>query len=112
MSVRVRLAVLAMGLCASLWLVGCGKPAGSLCAFQGDGFQSRHNCATQCLARWSVRCPDGSSLRPTVCAGRQGCTPGSCPAGQVCYSFDDPFEDRGYCVPDNLCGASPPSELL
>lgn len=107
---RTRVLISVLGLCASLSLVGCGQPAGSPCAFQGDGFFSRHDCATQCLERWSVRCPDGSSLRPAVCAGREGCTPGSCPDGQVCYSFDDPFEERSYCIPDNVCGKTLPSE--
>jgi hypothetical protein len=112
MQMTMRIFIFVLGLCASLWLVGCGQSAGAPCAFKGDGFQSRHNCATQCLARWDVRCPDGSDLRPAVCAGRKGCTPGSCPDGQVCYSFDDPFEEVSYCIPDNVCGAATSIDLL
>jgi hypothetical protein len=22
----------------------------------------------------------------------------------VCYSFDDPFDERSYCIPDTVCG--------
>lgn len=88
-----------------LLLAACGKPAGSPCSITGDGFTARHNCATKCLSRWTVNCPDGSKLTPNVCAGRQDCTPGSCPENQACYSFDDPFEKQSYCVPDTVCGA-------
>lgn len=91
-------------LCALL-LSACGKPAGSPCAFTGSGFHARHDCATQCLARWTVNCPGGETLQPQVCAGRSGCQPGDCADGEVCYHFDDPFEERSYCVPDDLCGA-------
>lgn len=104
MRMRRRLFISVLAICASLWPAGCGQPAGSACTFQGDGFFSGHDCATKCLARWNVRCPDGRSLPPALCAGREGCTPGSCPDGQVCYSFDDPFEERSYCIPDNVCG--------
>ena len=88
-----------------LLLAACGKPAGSPCSITGSGFTSSHDCATKCLSRWAVNCPDGSRVTPGVCAGREGCTPGSCPNGLACYTFDDPFEDRSYCLPDTVCGA-------
>lgn len=90
-----------------LLLAGCGAPVGTPCTIKGSGFTSSHDCATKCLARWSVNCPDGSRVTPAVCAGEHGCQPGDCPVGQVCYHFDDPFETRGYCVPDTICGAAP-----
>ena len=31
---------------------------------------------------------------------------GSCPEGQACYSFEDPFEEEFFCIPDDICGAS------
>ncbi len=95
---------LATVLVAGLSLVACGDPAGAPCTINGSGFTSSHECATQCLALWSVNCPDGSSVLPGVCAGEPGCEAGSCPEGQSCYHFDDPFEDRSYCVPDTVCG--------
>lgn len=88
-------------------LAGCGNPVGTPCMIEGDGFHARHDCATKCLSRWAVNCPDGDRILPKVCAGASGCQPGSCPQGQVCYHFDDPFEERSYCVPDNICGALP-----
>lgn len=89
---------------SALLLAACGKPAGSPCSITGSGFTSSHDCSTKCLSRWAVNCPDGSGVTPGVCAGREGCEPGSCPQGQACYAFDDPFEDRSYCLPDNVCG--------
>lgn len=113
MSVKFRMFALVFGLGTSLLLGACGgQSVGTPCAFTGDGFQSRHNCATQCLARWDVQCSDGRELQPAVCAGRADCTPGSCPDGQVCYSFDDSFEERSYCLPDNVCGATTSIDLL
>jgi len=93
-------------------LGACGQPVGASCMITGSGFTAKDPCANQCLSRWSLRCPDGSRLTPNVCTGKQGCTPGSCPQGQVCYSFDDPFEERSYCIPDNLCGGAPTSAQL
>ena len=88
-----------------LLLAACGKPAGSPCSISGSGFSASHDCATKCLSRWAVNCPDGSRITPGVCAGRKDCNPGSCPDGQACYAFDDPFEERSYCLPENVCGA-------
>lgn len=85
-------------------IVGCGKSAGSPCAITGSGFHARHDCRSKCLSRWRVVCLDGSAIIPGVCAGREGCALGSCPAGQICYHFDDPFEVRHYCIPDDVCG--------
>ncbi len=99
---------------AALWLIiallvsACGKPVGSTCNITGSGFTSHDECSTQCLSRWRVNCPDGSNLLPQVCAGQETCAPGSCPDGQACYTFDDPFEERSYCVPDNVCGVLTP----
>lgn len=48
MSVKSRRVALVFGLGASLLLGACGgQSVGAPCAFEGDGFQSRHNCATQ-----------------------------------------------------------------
>lgn len=99
---RTLVALLAL---ATLPLAACGKPAGSPCSISGSGFTASHGCATKCLSRWAINCPDGSSVTPGVCAGREGCTPGSCPEGQACYTFDDPIEERSYCVPETVCGA-------
>jgi hypothetical protein len=93
--------------CIGVLLAACGKPVGAPCKITGDGFHARHDCATKCLSRWSVTCPDGSRITPNVCAGRSTCQPGSCPAGQLCYHFDDPFEKRSYCIPDDVCGDLP-----
>ena len=101
---RLRAAGLMVVMIAGLSLAACGDPAGTPCAFTGGGFSLSHDCATKCLALWSVNCPDGSSVMPGVCAGRRGCEPGSCPEGQSCYHFDDPFEERSYCVPNSVCG--------
>lgn len=87
-------------------LAACGKPAGSPCSITGSGFTASHDCKTKCLSRWGVNCPDGSRVTPGVCAGREGCTPGSCPDGLACYSFDDPIEERSYCLPETVCGSA------
>lgn len=102
--------VFLLGLAASL-AVGCAKPAGAPCLITGDGFHARHGCATQCLSRWRVNCPDGGYVLPAVCAGRKGCELGSCPNGQVCYHFDDPFESLTYCIPDDVCGELSSAEV-
>lgn len=91
--------------CTALLLVACGKPVGTPCEIVGSGFTASHDCATKCLSRWRVACPDGESVLPKVCAGEANCAPGACPDGQLCYHFDDPFETRSYCVPDSVCGA-------
>jgi hypothetical protein len=87
-------------------LPGCGEPAGTPCSITGSGFTASHDCATKCLSRWSVNCPDGSRVQPAVCAGEEGCKPGDCPDGQICYHFDDPFEVQSYCIPDTVCRAA------
>lgn len=110
MPVTRRCVRLVLGLCTMLWLTACGQPAGTACSIAGSGFTSSHDCATKCLALWAVNCPDNTSVMPAVCAGRRGCSPGSCPDGQVCYTFDDPFDERSYCVPDTVCGAPPPAQ--
>lgn len=85
-------------------LVACGDPPGSPCEITGSGFHARDACRHQCLSRWSITCPDGERITPGVCTGRFGCEPGGCPEGQLCYHDDDPFDDRSFCVPDDVCG--------
>ncbi len=93
----------------ALLLVGlvcaCGEPVGSPCQIVGDGFHARDACAHRCLSRWSITCPGGEAVVPGVCSGDFGCSPGSCPSGQVCYHDNDPFDDRSYCLPADVCGA-------
>ena len=84
---------------AAFW----GDPAGAACTVRGSGFSLRDSCQSKCLALWSVRCPGAEPVRPAVCAGAKGCTPGSCPQGQACYAFEDPFDDIRYCVPVSVC---------
>lgn len=87
-------------------LIGaCGQPIGTACQISGSGFHAKDPCANKCLSRWAVNCPDGSRLTPNVCTGKKDCTPGSCPQGQACYSFDDPFDERSYCIPESACGS-------
>jgi len=93
--------------CVVALVGGCGKPAGAPCTITGSGFTASHDCASKCLARWNIYCPDGSRVTPGVCAGRETCTVASCPDGQLCYYFDDPFEERSFCIPDDVCGAPP-----
>jgi hypothetical protein len=81
----------------------CGAPAGAPCTTEGSGFSLSSPCATKCLDLWKVRCPGGAIVSPQLCAGEEGCTPGSCPDGQACYHFEDPFEVRAYCVPVSAC---------
>lgn len=83
---------------------GCGRQVGEPCVFQGSGFTASDPCATRCLSHWRIRCPDDSMVSPQQCAGRSGCMPGGCPDGQACYHFEDAFETRSYCVPDQVCG--------
>ncbi len=101
----------ALLVCAAVILGACGKPVGTPCTITGSGFHARQDCATKCLARWNVACPDGTRVLPNVCAGRETCQPDSCPKGQFCYHFDDPFDERSYCIPDDVCGAPPSAEL-
>ncbi|MEC7118946.1 MAG: hypothetical protein VXW65_03450 [Pseudomonadota bacterium] len=96
---------LTLGGCLSL--VACQSPVGTPCQIQGDGFSARHNCASQCLSRWRVQCPTGQIVSPQVCAGVKNCNIGSCPSGQMCYHFDDPFQTVSYCIPDTVCGNTP-----
>lgn len=101
-----RIAALALLAGLGLLIGACGQPVGTTCMITGSGFTAKDPCANQCLSRWAVNCPDGSRLTPNLCTGKQGCTPGSCPRGQVCYSFDDPFDERSYCIPDSVCGGA------
>ncbi len=95
---------------ALLTLAGCGgDPIGDPCALTSGpmGFGFDDPCKTKCLQLEDVTCPNGSKVRKAVCAGRMGCDPGGCPSGQICYSFEDPFDQDFYCIPDDICGAPP-----
>lgn len=94
----------AAGLVLLALLAGCGQPVGTACTIEGSGFTARHPCASKCLSRWNVRCPNGDVVQPQICAGKSDCQPGSCPTGQVCYHFEDPFDDVSYCLPKTVCG--------
>ncbi len=98
---RVLRAALLLGLLSAL--SACGQPAGTACSVKGSGFSLRDSCSTRCLSLSTMVCPDTTRVSPAVCAGRKGCKPGSCPADQVCYSFEDPMEEVSYCVPANVC---------
>jgi len=91
----------------SMGLFGCGDPAGTACDIKGSAFTASHNCRHKCLEYWQVRCPDGNQVTPGVCTGRSDCDVGGCPDDQLCYHFEDPFDVRSYCVPNNVCGAPP-----
>jgi hypothetical protein len=80
---------------------------GEECHVTGSGFSLRDPCGGKCLELWTVQCPDGSAVQPAMCADNEGCAPGGCPAGQACYSFDDPFEEISYCVPLQACAVPP-----
>lgn len=81
-------------------LAGCmAGDVGAPCKRTGDGFQARDNCRTMCLA-FPISCPGDTSVTPNVCAGRQDCVHGACPAGQVCIRVN---VDRSFCVPDTIC---------
>lgn len=95
----------AAGLMLLALLAGCGQPVGTACTIEDSGFTARHPCASKCLSRWNVRCPNGDVVQPQVCAGKSDCQPGSCPTGQVCYHFEDPFDAVSYCLPKTVCGS-------
>lgn len=103
---RLLMAVLTFG------LVACGSPVGEPCQLASGalGFGFDDPCKTKCLELSDVTCPDGAKVRKPVCAGDEGCSPGSCASGQACYSFEDPIETYFYCVPDDLCGTPLPDE--
>lgn len=107
-----RTGILAVLVVLGAALSACGQPVGSSCMISGSGFTAKDPCAHQCLSRWAVNCPDDRRVTPNVCTGSKDCTPGSCPQGQVCYSFDDPFDERSYCIPDNVCGSNLTSDAL
>ncbi len=92
-------------------VAGCGKAVGEPCETKGSGFTASHSCKTKCIDRWGVRCPSDQIVRPGVCAGESECEVGQCPAGQACYHFDDPIEDRSYCLPSDVCGSLESSAL-
>ncbi|MEZ5573912.1 MAG: hypothetical protein R3E64_18140 [Halioglobus sp.] len=83
---------------------GCRDPIGTPCIIEGTGFTASHNCRGKCLYYNAVICPDGRAVVPKFCSGATQCEPGSCPDGQVCYNYDDPFDEKNYCIPDDLCG--------
>lgn len=91
-------------LLALLGLLGCGDSIGTPCQHGQGTFGLTDPCATKCLGLSSMACPDGRHIKAAVCAGTHGCTPGSCPDGQLCYAYPDPFTDHSYCVPEDVCG--------
>ena len=103
------LRILTVSVLLPLALGGCGEPAGTPCQITGDGFHAKDPCRDKCLSRWSLTCPDQQRITPNVCTGAFACQPGGCPEGQLCYHDDDPFDDRSFCVPDNVCGALTPA---
>lgn len=92
-----------------LALLGCGDAVGESCKLTTGalGFGFKDDCRTKCLELDDVICLDGSTVRKAVCAGAEGCEPGSCGAGEICYSFADPFEKYFYCIPADFCGGAP-----
>jgi len=94
-----------------LLAAGCGDTIGAACKITGSGFTAKHNCRVKCLYYNDVQCPDASSFKPQICSGASDCDPGSCPDGQACYSYEDPFEKKSYCVPANICGEQPDETL-
>lgn len=89
-------------------LTACGDPIGSECELRSGalGFGFDDDCASVCLLRYTISCPDETTVKKAVCAGAEGCDPGSCGEGAVCYSFEDPFEKYFYCIPRDICGAA------
>ena len=85
-------------------LSGCGAAPGDPCAIEGDGFQASDNCRYRCLQHRPITCPDRREINPQVCSGKPGCTPGSCGAGELCYTVFDPTNLESYCIPADLCG--------
>lgn len=92
----------ALGLALTL-PAACGDPAGAPCTIEGSGFTARDPCANKCLERWTITCPGNRDVHASLCSGRETCEPGSCPEGQACYSFNDPFDVVSYCVPLEAC---------
>ena len=95
---------LLLALFPALLLAACGDPIGAACHFEGSGFTASDNCRHRCLQYRAVVCPDGTTLKPQICSGRPQCGPGACPAGEVCYHVNDPFEKESYCLPADICG--------
>ena len=95
---------LLLALFPALLLVACGDPIGAACHFEGSGFTASDNCRHRCLQYRALVCPDGRTLKPQICSGEPLCEPGACPAGQVCYHVNDPFEKESYCLPADICG--------
>ena len=102
--------IIAMVAMTSL-LLACGNSIGTPCSIQGSGFTASHDCSEKCLFYNAIHCPDGQTVVPKICSGAAQCKPGSCPDGQACYSYDDPFEEKSYCIPSNLCGVLSVEEL-
>lgn len=92
-----------------LVLAGCGAEIGTPCEQTEGMFGLSDPCSSQCLGLWTMTCPGDREIKPAICAGTHGCTPGSCPEGQLCYAYPDPFEDQTYCVPDDVCGPLDPA---
>lgn len=91
-------------------LAGCGGiPIGEECKLTSGalGFGFDDPCKTKCLELEDVTCADGTKVREAVCAGKQGCDPGTCGDGEMCYSFEDTFEKEFFCIPDDICGSPP-----
>lgn len=106
-SARFRSTLAALTLLAA---VGCGAGPGEPCATSGSGFTASDPCRSKCLDRWGIECPGGETIHPGLCAGREGCEPGACPDDQICYRFNDPFENRTFCIPRTVCPDAPADE--
>lgn len=98
------------GVLALILLAGCGgSRIGEECKLTSGalGFGFDDPCRTKCLELEEVICADDTRVRKAVCAGREGCDPGSCGEGEICYSFEDPFDKDFFCIPDDICGSPP-----
>lgn len=95
-------------------LTACGDPIGTPCTLESGalGFGFSDDCKGKCMALKHVVCPDQTQVEKAVCSGAEGCTPGSCGQGQVCYTVDDPFDDESYCIPSDYCGAALSAEAI
>ncbi len=96
---------------ASVALAGCGDPIGSACSIRGSGFTASNDCRNKCLMYKKIRCPDGSRIAPKVCSGKESCTTGGCPSGQICYFEDDGTDETSYCVLAETCGVQSDDSL-